>query len=130
MMPDKEIKILVVDDSATMRQIVRNSLKELGYTNIIEADGGLEALDLLKEESIDFVVTDWNMPDLTGIELLKNIRADEFLARLPVLMVTAEARKECVVEAVKAGVNNFIIKPFTTQIMEQKIMQIYSKLAK
>jgi len=129
-MPDKEIKILVVDDSATMRQIVRNSLKELGYTNIIEADGGLEALDLLKEESIDFVVTDWNMPDLTGIELLKNIRADEFLALLPVLMVTAEARKECVVEAVKAGVNNFIIKPFTTQIMEQKIMQIYSKLAK
>ncbi len=130
MMPAKSIKILVVDDSATMRKIVINSLKELGYTNIVEAGGGLEALDLLKEVSIDFVVTDWNMPDLTGIEVLRNIRADEFLGRLPVLMVTAEAKKECVIEAVKAGVNNFIIKPFTTQIMEQKISQIYSKLAK
>ena len=130
MMPDKNIKILVVDDSATMRKIVINSLKELGYTNTVEAGGGLEALDLLKATSIDFVVTDWNMPDLTGIEVLRNIRADEFLARLPVLMVTAEAKKECVIEAVKAGVNNFIIKPFTTQIMQQKIMQIYSKLAK
>ena len=130
MMPEKNIKILVVDDSATMRKIVINSLKELGYTNVVEAGGGLEALDLLKEISIDFVVTDWNMPDLTGIELLRNIRADEFLGRLPVLMVTAEAKKESVIEAVKAGVNNFIIKPFTTQIMEQKIMQIYSKLAK
>ena len=129
-MPAKSIKILVVDDSATMRKIVINSLKELGYTNIVEAGGGLEALDLLKEVSIDFVVTDWNMPDLTGIEVLRNIRADEFLGRLPVLMVTAEAKKECVIEAVKAGVNNFIIKPFTTQIMEQKISQIYSKLAK
>lgn len=129
-MPDKNIKILVVDDSATMRKIVINSLKELGYTNTVEAGGGLEALDLLKATSIDFVVTDWNMPDLTGIEVLRNIRADEFLARLPVLMVTAEAKKECVIEAVKAGVNNFIIKPFTTQIMQQKIMQIYSKLAK
>ncbi len=129
-MPDKNIKILVVDDSATMRKIVINSLKELGYTNTVEAGGGLEALDLLKATSIDFVVTDWNMPDLTGIEVLRNIRADEFLARLPVLMVTAEAKKECVIEAVKAGGNNFIIKPFTTQIMEQKIMQIYSKLAK
>lgn len=130
MMPDKDVKILVVDDSASMRKIVINSLKELGYTNVIEADGGFEAIERLSEGSIGFVLTDWNMPDLAGIDLLKEIRRKATLHQLPVMMITAEATKECVLAAVKAGVNNFIIKPFTTQILEAKIEQVYSRLAK
>ena len=125
-MPSSEMKILVVDDSPTMRQIVRSSLKELGYTNVVEADGGLAAIDRLRHDIFDFVITDWNMPDLMGIDLLRQIRGNSTLHHLPVLMITAEASKECVLEAVKAGVNNFVLKPFTTQILEDKIRKIYA----
>lgn len=121
------MKILVVDDFATMRKIVRNILKQIGFTNIVEADDGANALSVIKQEKIDFVVTDWNMPNMTGLELLKNIRATETAKDLPVLMVTAEGLAENVVDAVKAGVDNYIVKPFTAETVQEKIEQILAK---
>lgn len=123
-MANLSMKILVVDDFATMRRIVRNILKELGYTNIFEADDGSTALDILKTEKIDFIISDWNMPQITGIELLKTVRASEQWRELPFLMVTAEGKKEQVLEAVKHKVNNYIIKPFTADTMREKIGKI------
>jgi two-component system, chemotaxis family, chemotaxis protein CheY len=121
---DTSIKILVVDDFSTMRRIVKNLLNDLGFSNIQEADDGKTALPLLKSQHFDFLITDWNMPGMTGIDLLKAIRADEQLAQLKVLMVTAEAKKEQIVEAAQAGVNGYIVKPFTAVTLQQKLEKI------
>jgi len=123
-------RILVVDDFSTMRKIVKNVLKQLGYSNIEEAENGAEALQKLKSKKFDFVVSDWNMPNMDGLEMLKAIRADAELKHLPVLMVTAEAEKDKVIAAIKAGVNNYIVKPFTAETLKQKMEQIYQKLYK
>ncbi len=125
---DSDIKILVVDDFATMRKIVKNVLQQLGYSNIEEAENGEEALKKLRSDNFDFVVSDWNMPVKDGLEMLKEIRADANLKSTPVLMVTAEAEKSKVIEAIKAGVNNYIVKPFTAETMKQKIEQICERL--
>lgn len=119
------LKFLVVDDSITMRRIVANSLKNLGYTQYVEAVDGKDALDkLAADETINFVITDWNMPVLSGLELIKSIRSDEKLKDLPVLMVTTRGVKDDIVEALEAKVNNYIIKPFTPQVLKEKIEQI------
>lgn len=123
------MKVLVVDDFATMRKIVRNILKQIGFNNIVEADDGANALQVIKNENIDFVVTDWNMPNMSGLELLKKIRSDEKSKDIPVLMVTAEGLAENVVDAVKAGVDNYIVKPFTAETVQAKIEQIFQKRA-
>ncbi|HMK65079.1 MAG TPA: chemotaxis response regulator CheY [Thermodesulfobacteriota bacterium] len=125
---DRKMKILVVDDFSTMRRIVKNLLKQIGFENIDEAEDGQHALSRLKNDKYQFVVSDWNMPNMTGIELLKNVRSDPELKTLPFLMVTAEAEKEKVVEAIKAGVNNYIIKPFTAEILKEKMDKIFEKL--
>jgi two-component system chemotaxis response regulator CheY len=118
------IKYLVVDDFSTMRRIVKNLLQELGYQNIQEADDGKTAWPMLQAGSFDFVITDWNMPLMPGLDLLKAIRADEKLKNLPVLMVTAEAKREQIVEAVQAGVSGYVVKPFTAEILKQKLDKI------
>ena len=120
-MPDQTIKILTVDDFSTMRRIIRNILRQLGYSNIIEAVSGAAALDALQTQHIDFVITDWNMPNMNGLELLKAIRTNDKLQNIPVLMVTAEALKDNVIEAVKVGVNGYIVKPFTAETLKEKI---------
>lgn len=124
---DKSMKILVVDDFSTMRRIVKNILRQLNFNNIIEADDGSTALDVLQREKIDMVVSDWNMPKMTGLELLKAVRSDDALKDIPFLMVTAEAQQENIIEAVKSGVSNYIVKPFTAETLGQKINQIFSK---
>lgn len=123
------MKVLVVDDFATMRKIVRNILKQIGFNNIVEADDGANAMQVIKNENIDFVVTDWNMPNMSGLDLLKSIRGDEKSKNIPVLMVTAEGLAENVVDAVKAGVDNYIVKPFTAETVQAKIEQIFQKRA-
>ena len=123
-----KMRFLVVDDFSTMRRIVRNLLKELGFTDIEEADDGNVALARLKAEKFDFVVSDWNMPNMTGIDLLKAIRADAQLKHLPVLMITAEAKKENIVEAAQAGANGYIVKPFTAATLDEKLSKILTKL--
>ncbi len=125
-MADPKMRILIVDDFATMRRIVKNILKQLGYTNFVEAQDGREALKILKSQPVDFIVSDWNMPNMTGLELLKAVRADENLKDIPFLMVTAEALKENIVDAVKAGVSNYIVKPFTAETLSEKIEKIFS----
>jgi two-component system chemotaxis response regulator CheY len=127
-MSDSSLKFLVVDDFSTMRRIVRNLLKELGYTNTEEAEDGAAALNRLKNDKFDFVVSDWNMPNMTGLELLKTIRADESLKTLPVLMITAEARKENIIEAAQAGANGYIVKPFTAATLSEKLAKIFKTL--
>ena len=124
---DKQIKILVVDDFATMRKVIRNLLKQVGFENVTEAEDGVNALRTLKSQKIDFVISDWNMPNMTGLELLKAVRADEELKLTPFLMVTAEALQDNVVAAVKAGVNNYIVKPFTADVLNEKINKILEK---
>jgi two-component system, chemotaxis family, chemotaxis protein CheY len=125
---DKQIKILIVDDFATMRKVIRNLLKQLGYENIAEAEDGVVALRTLRSQKIDLVVSDWNMPNMTGLELLKAVRADEELKATPFLMVTAEALQDNVIAAVKAGVNNYIVKPFTAEVLNEKISKILEKI--
>lgn len=125
---DKNMKILVVDDFSTMRRIIKNLLRDLGFTNTVEADDGATALPILQAGGIDFLVTDWNMPIMTGIELLKAVRADENLASMPVLLVTAEAKKEQIVEAAQAGVNGYVVKPFTAQTLKVKIDKIFERI--
>ena len=125
-MVNPQMKVLVVDDFPTMRRIIKNLLRQLGFQNIAEAEDGAHALRLIKEGSVDFVVTDWNMPKMTGIELLKAIREDAAHKALPVLMVTAEAEKESIVQAIKAGVNNYIVKPFTAEVLKDKIEKIFA----
>jgi two-component system chemotaxis response regulator CheY len=125
---DKNMKILIVDDFSTMRRIIKNLLRDLGFTNTQEADDGLTALPMLKSGDFDFLVTDWNMPGMTGIELLKEVRADDRLASLPTLMVTAEAKKDQIVEAAQAGVNGYVVKPFTAQALKDKIEKIFDRV--
>ena len=127
-MDNKTIKILVVDDFATMRKVVRNLLKQIGYENIIEAEDGVSALKMLKSEKIDFIVSDWNMPNMSGLDLLKAVRADSGLSATPFLMVTAEALQDNVVAAVRAGVSNYIVKPFTAETLNGKIQKIMEKM--
>jgi two-component system chemotaxis response regulator CheY len=119
-----QLRFLVVDDFSTMRRIVKNLLQELGYANVQEADDGSSALPMLKSGNFDFVITDWNMPQLPGLELLKAVRADPKLTHLPVLMVTAEAKREQIVEAAQAGVSGYVIKPFTAQTLGEKLAKI------
>ena len=126
---DKNIKILIVDDYSTMRRIVKNLLHDLGFTNTAEADDGRTAWPMLQSGDYEFVITDWNMPGMTGIELLKTIRSDAKLARLPVLMVTAEAQRDQIIEAAQAGVNGYIIKPFTAATLKEKIDKIFQRVA-
>ena len=126
---DKNMKILVVDDFSTMRRIIKGLLHELGFTNIEEADDGATALPLLKAGNFDFLVTDWNMPGMTGLDLLKNVRADARLAKLPVLLVTAEAKREQIVEAAQAGVNGYVVKPFTANTLKEKMDKIFERIA-
>jgi len=122
------MRILVVDDFATMRRIVKNLLRELGFGNTAEADDGATALPMLKNGEFDFVVTDWNMPQMKGIELLKAIRSDDKLKDLPVLMVTAEAKREQIIEAASAGVNGYVVKPFTAETLKSKIEKIFERI--
>ncbi|HKJ21808.1 MAG TPA: chemotaxis response regulator CheY [Gammaproteobacteria bacterium] len=125
---DKNMKILVVDDFSTMRRIIRNLLRDLGFTNTSEADDGSTGLTALKAGDFDFLITDWNMPGMEGIELLKAVRADPKLASLPVLLVTAEARKDQIVEAAQAGVNGYVVKPFTAATLKEKIEKIFERI--
>lgn len=122
---DPNMKILVVDDMVTMRRIVKNILKQLGFANVEEAENGQEALQKLQADTYGFVVSDWNMPVMTGIDMLRAIRADEKLKTTPVLMVTAEAQQSNLVEAVQAGVSNYIVKPFTAETLQEKIAKIF-----
>ncbi len=122
------MKILIVDDFSTMRRIIKNLLRDLGFANTQEADDGLTALPMLKAGGFDFLVTDWNMPGMQGIDLLKAVRADAELATLPVLMVTAEQKREQIIEAAQAGVNGYIVKPFTAQTLKEKIDKIFERV--
>ena len=123
------MKFLVVDDFSTMRRIVKNCLQEIGYTDITEADDGNTALPLLKAGAFDFLITDWNMPGMPGLDLLKAVRADPKLAKMPVLMLTAEAKREQIIEAAQAGVNGYVIKPFTAVTLKEKIDKILEQRA-
>ena len=126
---DKNMKILIVDDFATMRRIIKNLLRDLGFTNTAEADDGQTALPMMQSTHFDFVVTDWNMPGMTGIALLKAIRAEPALKALPVLMVTAENTREQIIEAAQNGVNGYVVKPFTAATLKEKIDRIFERLA-
>lgn len=129
-MSDKNMRFLVVDDFSTMRRIVRNLLKELGFSNVDEAEDGVVALHKLKNGQFEFVVTDWNMPNMSGIELLKAIRADASLKHLPVMMITAEAKKENIIEAATAGASGYIVKPFTAATLDEKLNKIFQNMNK
>jgi len=126
---DQKIPILVVDDFATMRRIVKTCLNQLGFQNIVEADNGLAALEKLRSNKFELIISDWNMPKMMGIDLLRAVREDENIKELPFLMITAEGLKENVVEAVKCGVSNYIIKPFTADSFQQKLEAIFAKRA-
>ena len=123
---DLGMRVLVVDDFSTMRRIVKNILRQIGFTNVVEADDGTTAWEVLNKDKIQFIVSDWNMPQMTGIELLRKVRASEEFAHLPFLMVTAEAQQENIIEAVQAKVSNYIVKPFTADVMKQKIDKIFA----
>jgi len=127
-MPDKNLKFLVVDDFSTMRRIVRNLLKELGFVNVDEAEDGVVALQKLKAGGFDFVVSDWNMPNMDGLALLQAIRGEETLRGVPVLMVTAEAKKENIIMAAQAGASGYIVKPFTAATLEEKLNKIFQNM--
>ncbi|MFK4764750.1 chemotaxis response regulator CheY [Desulfobaculum sp. SPO524] len=122
---DKNMRVLVVDDFSTMRRIVKNILRQLGFNNIVEADDGSTAWEILNKDKIDFIVSDWNMPEMPGIDLLRKVRASEEFADIPFLMVTAEGLQENIIEAVQAKVSNYIVKPFTAETMNQKIEKIF-----
>ncbi len=126
-MIDFGMKVLVVDDFSTMRRIVKNTLRQIGFTNIEEAEDGQKAYDRLIVEKFDFVVSDWNMPNMTGIDLLRKVRATPQIKDIPFLMVTAEAKQENIVEAIKAGVSNYIVKPFTAATLDEKVKKIFKE---
>ena len=128
-MQQQNLNFLVVDDFSTMRRIIKNLLHDLGYANVTEADDGNTALPLLKEGNFDFLITDWNMPGMPGLELLKQVRADARLGKMPVLMLTAEAKREQIVEAAQAGVSGYVIKPFTAATLKEKIDKILAARA-
>lgn len=123
------MKILIVDDFSTMRRIIKNLLRDLGFTNTHEADDGMTGLPMLQNGNFDFLITDWNMPGMTGIDLLKSIRADSKLKNLPVLMVTAEAKRDQIIEAAQAGVNGYVVKPFTAAVLKEKIEKIFERVS-
>ncbi|MBE8168546.1 MAG: chemotaxis protein CheY [Shewanella sp.] len=125
---DKNMKILIVDDFSTMRRIIKNLLRDLGFNNTQEADDGTTALPMLQKGDFDFVVTDWNMPGMQGIDLLKAIRVDEKLKSIPVLMVTAEAKREQIIAAAQAGVNGYVVKPFTAATLKEKLDKVFERL--
>jgi len=125
---DKNIKILVVDDFPTMRRIIRNLLKELGFVNVEEAEDGAAGLEKAKDGSFQFVISDWNMPNMDGLSMLQAIRADASIGKIPVLMVTAEAKKENIIAAAQAGANGYVVKPFTAATLDEKITKIFEKL--
>lgn len=127
-MVDKNMRFLVVDDFNTMRRIVRNLLKELGFNNVEEAEDGVDALTKLRAGGFDFVISDWNMPNMDGLQLLQTIRADATLGKLPVLMLTAEAKKENIIAAAQAGASGYVVKPFTAATLEEKLGKIFEKL--
>lgn len=127
---DTNMRYLIVDDFSTMRRITRGLMKELGATNVDEAEDGVQALSKLKSGNFDFVITDWNMPNMTGIELLKAIRSDAKLKTLPVLMITAEAKKENIIEAAQSGASGYIVKPFTAATLSEKLNKIFDNLGK
>ena len=127
-MADKNMRFLVVDDFNTMRRIVRNLLKELGFNNVEEAEDGVDALGKLKAGGFDFVIYHWNMPNMDGLQLLQTIRADAAMSTLPVLMVTAEAKKENIIAAAQAGASGYVVKPFTAATLEEKLGKIFEKL--
>ncbi|QCO68761.1 chemotaxis protein CheY [Luteimonas yindakuii] len=122
------MRVLIVDDFSTMRRIIKNLLTDLGFNNTVEAEDGHSALAVLRQDAVELVITDWNMPGMTGIELLRAIRADAALRALPVLMVTAEAKREQIIEAAQNGVNGYIIKPFTAQTLEEKLNKVFERL--
>jgi len=125
---DKGMKILIVDDFSTMRRIIKNLLRDLGFNNTQEADDGSTALPMLQNGDFDFLITDWNMPNMPGIDLLKAVRADANLKSMPVLMVTAEAKRDQIVEAAEAGVNGYVVKPFTAETLKEKIDKIFERI--
>jgi two-component system chemotaxis response regulator CheY len=125
---NKDMKILIVDDFSTMRRITKNLLRELGFNNTHEADDGLTALPMLQSGNFDFLITDWNMPGMEGLELLKIVRKDAALKTTPVLMVTAESKRELIMEAAKSGVNGYIVKPFTAATLQEKIEKIFARI--
>ncbi|WP_442798728.1 chemotaxis response regulator CheY [Pantoea vagans] len=127
-MADKNIRFLVVDDFATMRRIVRNLLKDLGFNNVEEAEDGQDALNKMQQTPFDFVISDWNMPNMDGLELLSKIRSTPDWSAMPVLMVTAEARKENIIAAAQAGASGYVVKPFTAAILEEKLNKIFEKI--
>ena len=122
---DLNMKVLVVDDFATMRRIVKNVLKQIGFTHIVEADDGTTALSVLKENRVDLIISDWNMPKMTGLDFLKRVRGDESTKDIPFVMVTAEAQKDNVLQAVQAGVSNYIVKPFTADTVKEKLAKVF-----
>ena len=122
---DLNMKVLIVDDFATMRRILRNILKQIGFTNIVDADDGNTALKELQKEKIDLILCDWNMPEMPGIDLLKTLKADEQLKDIPFVMVTAEAQKDNIIEAVKSGVSSYIVKPFTAETVSEKLNKVF-----
>lgn len=122
------MKILIVDDFSTMRRIIKNLLRDLGFSNTHEADDGVTALPMLRSGDYDFLITDWNMPGMTGIDLLRAVRADAKLGSLPVLMVTAEAKRDQIIEAAQAGVNGYVVKPFTAQALKEKIEKVFERV--
>ena len=122
---DLKMKVLVVDDFATMRRILKNILKEIGFSNISEAENGKDALKELKNNKYDLILCDWNMPEMSGLELLKQVRADDGLKGLPFVMVTAEAQKDNIIEAGQAGVTNYVVKPFTAQTINEKLVKVF-----
>jgi two-component system chemotaxis response regulator CheY len=119
------MRVLIVDDFSTMRRIIKNILRQLGFSNVVEADDGTTAWDVLNKDRIEFIISDWNMPQMTGIDLLRKVRASEEFSDLPFLMVTAEAQQENIIEAVQAKVSNYIVKPFTAEVLKQKIDKIF-----
>lgn len=125
---DKKMKVLIVDDFTTMRRVIKNLMKSLDYKNFEEAEDGVKALKILKSTKIDFVVTDWNMPNMSGLELIKEIRKDKELSHIPVLMVTAEQKREQIITAAKAGVNGYVVKPFTAETLSKKLIKIFDRL--
>ena len=125
---DKDMKILIVDDFSTMRRIIKNVLQDLGFNNTEEADDGTTALPMLRSGSYDFLITDWNMPGMQGIDLVQAVRADTKMGKMPILMVTAEAKKEQIVKAAEAGINRYIVKPFTPETLREKIGKIFERL--
>ncbi len=127
-MADTNLRFLVVDDFATMRRIVRNLLKDLGFNNVDEAEDGQDALNKLRASAFDFVISDWNMPNMDGLQLLTEIRSDATLSKMPVLMVTAEAKKENIIAAAQAGASGYVVKPFTAATLEEKLNKIFEKL--